>query len=118
MGGQIGGDLLLEDRARDLVDHPHAKFDRGSTESGHYLYQATTFGPRRAFNGEGAKATLVELRGDRTQTMIPPSFHPNGEQLSFTAFNPNAAAVHYDYLLRHVSFLAACTEAEVKLLEI
>jgi hypothetical protein len=28
------------------------------------------------------------------------------------------AAVHYDYLLRHVSFLAACTEAEVKLLEI
>ena len=108
-------DLDLDCReAKALADvilpTPHAKFDRGSTESGHYLYQATTFGPRRAFNGEGAKATLVELRGDRTQTMIPPSFHPNGEQLSFTAFNPNAAAVHYDYLLRHVSFLAACTE--------
>ena len=52
----------------------------------------------------------MELRGDNTQTMIPPSVHPNGKQLSFTAFNLKANKVDYDELVRAVNLLAACAE--------
>ena len=67
-----------------ILPVPHAVFDRGSDDSGHHLYRASSFGPRKAFNAEGSKSTLVELRGDRTQTMVPPSIHPNGSKLVFT----------------------------------
>ena len=76
-----------------ILPMPHAIFDRGSDASGHYLYRASSFGLRKAFNAEGSKSTLVELRGDRAQTMIPPSIHPNGSKLVFTTCNPNAAEV-------------------------
>ena len=93
-----------------ILPVPHTVFDRGSTDSGHYLYQALSFGPRKAFNADGTKSTLVELRGDGSQTMIPPSMHPNGSLLIFTAFNGEEAKVKYDALLRSVSMLAACSE--------
>jgi len=93
-----------------ILPVPHAIFDRGSTDSGHYLYQAISFGPRKAFNADGKKSTLVELRGYGSQTMIPPSMHPNGSLLIFTAFNREEAKVNYDALLRSVSMLAACSE--------
>ena len=93
-----------------ILPLPHAVFDRGSDDSGHHLYRASSFGPRQAFNAEGSKSTLVELRGDRAQTMIPPSVHPNGSKLVFTTCNPNAAAVTYEGLLQSVNLLAACTE--------
>ena len=48
-----------------ILPVPHAVFDRGSDDSGHHLYRASSFGPRKAFNAEGSKSTLVELRGDR-----------------------------------------------------
>ena len=93
-----------------ILPVPHAVFDRGSEDSGHYLYRAASFGLRKAFNAEGSKSTLVELRGDRAQTMIPPSVHPNGSELVFTSFNPDAAEVTYEGLLRSVNLLAACAE--------
>jgi hypothetical protein len=31
------------------------------------------------------KATVLELRGDKLQTMVPPSVHPNGELLRWNA---------------------------------
>ena len=93
-----------------ILPVPHAVFDRGSTDSGHYLYQASTFGPRKAFNADGTRSTLVELRGDGSQTMVPPSMHTNGSPLIFTAFNGEEAKVKYDALLRSVSMLAACSE--------
>ena len=58
--------------ANVILPAPHKIFDRGSTDSGHYLYRASSFGPRKTFNAEGAKSTLAELRGDGSQTMIPP----------------------------------------------
>ena len=99
--------------AKELADtvlpKPSATFDRGSEDSGHYLYEAEATGPRKSFVSNN-NSTLVELRGDGSQTMIPPSIHPNGVPLSFTAVNDDAEAVHYDELLRAVNLLAACAE--------
>ena len=93
-----------------ILPVPHAVFDRGSDDSGHHLYRASSFGPRKTFNAEGSKSTLVELRGDRAQTMIPPSIHPNGSKLVLKVCNPNAAEVTYEGLLQSVNLLAACAE--------
>lgn len=92
-----------------ILPLPSATFDRGTADSGHYLYKAIMTGPRKAFTS-GDKSTLVELRGDGSQTMIPPSVHPNGSKLVFTTCNPNAAEVTYEGLLQSVNLLAACTE--------
>ena len=69
-----------------ILPLPSATFDRGTADSGHYLYNAITTGPRKAFTSAD-KSTLVELRGDGAQTMIPPSVHPNGIRLEFTSFS-------------------------------
>ena len=37
------------------------------------------------------KATVLELRGDKLQPMVPPSVHPNGELLRWTGFEPISA---------------------------
>jgi len=104
-------DCLEAKALADLIlPKPIAQFDRGTADSGHYLYRATSFGPTKKFNGNGPKSTLVELRGDGAQTMIPPSIHPNGECLNFTEFNPDALEVEYSELLKAVSFLGACSE--------
>jgi len=93
-----------------ILPEPVATFDRGSTDSGHYLYQTTSFGVRKSFTSDKSRTTLVELRGDGAQTMIPPSIHPNGSKLVFTNCNPNAAEVTYGGLLQSVNLLAACAE--------
>ena len=93
-----------------ILPAPHAIFDGGSTDSGHYLYQASSFGPRKSFNAEGEKSTLVELRGDGSQTMIQPSVHPCGSPLAFVSFHEEVSEVQYDDLLKSVNLLAACSE--------
>ena len=93
-----------------ILPRPFAKFSRGSSDSAHYLYKAKSFGPTQRFAGNGPKSTLVELRGDGSQTMIPPSIHPNGAKLTYTEINQDASEVDYDKLLRLVSFLGACSE--------
>ena len=67
-----------------ILPKPFAKFDRGTSDSGHYLYKATTCGLTKKFSGDGPKSTSVKLRGDVSQTMIPPSIRPNGSLLRFT----------------------------------
>ena len=93
-----------------ILPKPFAQFDRGTSDSGHYLYKANTCGPTKKFSGNGPKSTLVELRGDGSQTMIPPSIHPDGSRLNFTDINHDAPEVEYADLLKSVSFLAACSE--------
>ena len=93
-----------------ILPKPFAQFDRGTSDSGHYLYKANTCGPTKKFSGNGPKSTLVELRGDGSQTMIPPSIHPDGSRLNFTDINQDAPEVEYADLLKSVSFLAACSE--------
>ena len=93
-----------------ILPKPFAQFDRGTSDSGHYLYKAITCGPTKKFSGNGPKSTLVELRGDGSQTMIPPSIHPDGSRLNFTDINQDAPEIEYADLLKSVSFLAACSE--------
>ena len=47
-----------------ILPQPFTKFIRGSSDSGYYLYIATSFGATERFAGNGPKSTLVELRGD------------------------------------------------------
>lgn len=89
---------------------PFAEFDRGTLDSGHYLFRANSFGPTKRFTDAGSKTNIVELRAAGAQTMIPPSVHPDGTPLAFKAVNENADLVEYFDLLRHVSLLAAATE--------
>ena len=124
MGGNIGIllgaksgiiDVDLDCReAKGLADlilpKPLAQFDRGSSDSGHYIFKANSYGPTKRFTGAGSKTTIVELRADGAQTMIPPSVHPDGSQLAFQAFNEHADPVEYSDLLKHVSLLAAVSE--------
>tara|TARA_B110000003_G_scaffold247967_1_gene259375 strand:- start:392 stop:2545 length:2154 start_codon:yes stop_codon:yes gene_type:complete len=93
-----------------ILPKPFAQFDRSTPDSGHFLFKGTSFGPTKKFAANGAKSTLVELRGDGSQTMIPPSIHPDGDSLVFKDLNPDAADIEYSDLLRLVSFLAACAE--------
>ena len=46
------------------LPQPFAKFSRGSLDSSHYLYKATSFCPTQRFADNGPKSTLVELRSD------------------------------------------------------
>jgi putative DNA primase/helicase len=94
-----------------ILPVPISAFDRGTNDSGHYLYKATTTGPRNSFTSAD-KSTLVELRGDGSQTMMPPSVHPHGVQLAFTSLNEEAKTVDYVELLKVVNLLAACSEIE------
>ena len=93
-----------------ILPTPFAEFDRGTSDSGHYLFRANSFGPTKRFTGAGSKTTIVELRADGVQTMIPPSVHPDGSHLAFQAFNEHADPVEYSDLLKHVSLLAAVSE--------
>ena len=81
--------------AKLIPPKPFAQFNRGTSDSRHYLYRATSFGPTQRFSGNGCKSTLVELRGDGSQTMIPPSIHPDGSRLNFTDINHDAPEVEY-----------------------
>ena len=93
-----------------LLPTPFVEFDRGTSNSGHYLFRANSYGPTKRFTGAGSKTNIVELRADSAQTMIPPSVHPDGSLLTFKAVNENADPVEYSDLLRHVSLLAAVSE--------
>jgi putative DNA primase/helicase len=93
-----------------ILPKPFAQFDRGTPDSGHYLYKAITCGPTKKFSGNGPKSALLELRGDGFQTMIPPFIHPDGNRLNFTDINQDAPEVEYANLLKSVACLAACSE--------
>ena len=75
-----------------ILPKPFDQFDRGTSDSGHYLFRATSLGPTQRFSGSGSKSNLVEPRGDGSQTMIPPSMHSDGNRLDFTDFDPSVVS--------------------------
>ena len=96
--------------AKAILPKPHLRFGRDVSHSEHYLYRCSSSGPRKAFTADGVKTTIVELRGDSAQTMIPPSIHPDGDLLAWTDANDHEAVITYDQLLQHVALLAAASE--------
>lgn len=96
--------------AKAILPKPHARFGRGAKHSEHYLYRCSNSGPRKAFTAIRAHTMMVELRGDGTQTMVPPSIHPDGEPVSWIDSNEEVTEVTYDELLKAVALLAAASE--------
>jgi len=92
-----------------VMPEPHFIFDRGVSDSKHFLYRAESFGPSKRFYASN-KLTLVELRGNKSQTMIPPSTHPDGSKLTYAKVTETAPLVTYSKLLKSVKILAACSE--------
>jgi Protein of unknown function (DUF3987)/Bifunctional DNA primase/polymerase, N-terminal len=99
-----------------------AKFGRKSTPRSHWFYRSTSpsFKAERLADPEYVKpeqpnpndhkGAIVELRGDNSQTMAPPSIHPDcGEQVTwnvdFSSIEP--ASVDYEVLRTAVYKLAA-----------
>lgn len=95
-----------------ILPKPTLCFDRSSSDSGHLLYRCPNAkATKRLQGGDSAgKTTLVELRSDGAQTMIPPSTHPNGTKLRITALDEAAEPVDYEDMLKRVHLLAACAE--------
>lgn len=94
--------------AKIILPQPSMAYESHETQSGHYLYRARDTGPTRKFFG--SNSNLVELRAEGAQTMVPPSIHPNGNELLVTQVNDIADAVKYENLLKDVSLLAASSE--------
>ena len=44
--------------AQLILPKPFAQFDRGTSDSGHYLYKAITCGPTKKFSGNGLSSPL------------------------------------------------------------
>lgn len=81
---------------RILAFNHFASFSR-CPESAHYLFLCKTGGKTiQLRHPEGG--TIVELRGNGTQTMVPPSTHPSGKQLDFDYWNDGASEIAYESL--------------------
>ena len=76
-----------------ILPKPFAQFDRGTSDSGHYLFRATSLGPTQRLSSSGPKSNLVEPKGNGSQTLIPPSMHSDGNRLDFTDFDLSVARV-------------------------
>lgn len=93
--------------ADDFLQPTSREHGRKSTPRAHRWYLADESGAVSRFKDpEGEKDTLVELRGDGGQTVIPPSIHPSGERLEWTK-DGEPAAVSLAELRGAVSRLAA-----------
>ena len=76
-----------------ILPEPFAQFDRRTSDSGHYLFRATSLGPTQRLSSSGPKSNLVEPKGNGSQTLIPPSMHSDGYRLDFTDFDLPVARV-------------------------
>ena len=72
----------------------------------HYFYRADAPGAIEQYRDPVTKSMLVELRGQRGQTVIPPSVHPEGERLEWASCGA-PARVCLGELRRDVGRLAA-----------
>jgi DNA polymerase-1 len=64
-----------------------AVFGRPGKPCSHRLYRVTGASPRSCSYRSPAGETVVELRSDRLQTMVPPSVHPSGERVEWDTFD-------------------------------
>jgi hypothetical protein len=86
-GGLVDVDLDCHEAviaARRWLPTTDMRFGRDSRPSSHYLFESTSELRREVFKdpeSSGQSAVLLELRGDRHQTMVPPSTHPQGEKV-------------------------------------
>lgn len=66
-------------------------------DSAHYLFLCEGGGKTlKLTHPDGG--VIIELRGDGSQTMVPPSTHPDGQQLSMKEWHKSAFSHDYDNL--------------------
>jgi len=92
--------VFLADR---LLADPTGKFKR-SDDSAHYIYRSPDCGATQRRDHDG---TLIELRSNGSQTMIPPSIHPSGEPLIWQHWDNSTGHQPYDALKGQVDLIAA-----------
>ena len=83
-----------------LADSYLGHFKR-SHDSAHYLFLCEEGGKTVQLKHPDG-GVMIELRGDGGQTMVPPSTHPNGQQLSMKDWHSDASPHQYDSLYRIV----------------
>ena len=76
-----------------LADGYLGHFKR-SHDSAHYLFLCEG-GGKTVQLADPDGSVIVELRGDGGQTMVPPSTHPDGKQLSFSKWNEDAPLARF-----------------------
>jgi Bifunctional DNA primase/polymerase, N-terminal/Protein of unknown function (DUF3987) len=101
--------------AADLLPKTSARFGRKSSPLSHWLY--TVVGPVKTQRfadpeetGDAAaerKGAIVEFRGARAQTMVPPSTHPSGEAVEWETESAVPATIKLEELRGSVLKLAA-----------
>ena len=90
--------------ASHLVKGHLASFFRGCS-SGHYLVRCEGGKTTQFLDDNGD--TIIEMRGNGAQTMMPPSIHPDGQQLTFSEWNKDADEYHYDDINKMVHRIGA-----------
>jgi len=79
---------------------------RLSKKRSHYWYLVSV-APRTAKFTDPDGTTLVELRSTGCQTVVSPSVHPSGEEITWDEFR-EPASVDTDSLIKQVGSLSAC----------
>lgn len=97
--------LAAVELARRVLPKPAGHFARNG-ESAHYIYQSTSE-ELETLRFQQASGTIIELRGNGAQTMIPPSIHPSGQQLEWAGIDSGVAYQDYSELKMLVSAIAA-----------
>jgi Protein of unknown function (DUF3631)/Bifunctional DNA primase/polymerase, N-terminal len=83
-----------------------ATFGRASKRNSHRLYQVDVTARSLQFKDPITDEMLLELRGDRAQTVFPPSIHPSGESIEWEA-DGELPRIDYAALKKAVTWLAA-----------
>jgi hypothetical protein len=85
-GGLVDVDLDCPEAlqfAPRLLPETNAIFGRKSKPQSHWLYKVSGNVQSLHLKDPVTGTTIVELRGDRKQTIFPPSIHPSGEQIEW-----------------------------------
>lgn len=90
--------------SKHLVKGHLASFFRSSS-SGHYLMRCEGGKTLQLHDDDGG--TIIELRGNGAQTMIPPSIHPDGQELTFFDWNKDTDEYHFDDIHKMVHRIGA-----------
>jgi putative DNA primase/helicase len=93
--------------ASALLPKGLAAFGHSGNDRGHILYRVNDAGGTRQYQCPETGETLVELRSNGSQTMIPPSIHPSGHRLQFTFLDDTATALEFSELQVQVRKIAA-----------
>lgn len=84
-----------------------AEFEHAGNDRGHILYRVNDAGKTQRYQCPETGETLVELRSNGSQTMIPPSIHPSGQKLKFTFLDDTVTPLNFDDLQVQVRKIAA-----------